>query len=49
MRNKTKKKIPQPHKKVAIFANWFRVGVVELFALPSIFQLITGIIKRQWF
>ena len=49
MRNKTKKKIPPPHKKAAIFANWFRVGVVGLFALPSIFQLITGIIGREWF
>ena len=49
MKNKTQKNIPRPHKKAAIFANWYRVGVVGLFALPSVFQLITGIIRRDWF
>ena len=49
MKNKTQKNIPRPHKKAALFANWYRVGVVGLFALPSVFQLITGIIRRDWF
>lgn len=49
MKNKPKKIFTRPHKKAAIFANWYRVGVVGLFALPSIFQLITGIIRRDWF
>ena len=49
MKNRTKKKNPRPHKKAAIFANWYRVGVVGLFALPSVFQLIAGIIRRDWF
>ncbi len=49
MKNKSKKNISRPHKKAAIFANWYRVGVVGLLALPSIFQLVTGIIARQWF
>ena len=49
MKNKAKNPILRPNKKVAIFANWFRVGVIGLLALPSLFQLITGIILRIWF
>ena len=49
MKNKPMKNFTRPHKKAAIFANWYRVGVVGLFALPSVFQLITGIIRRDWF
>ena len=49
MKNKPKKILTRPHKKAAIFANWYRVGVVGLFALPSVLQLITGIIRRDWF
>ena len=44
MKTIDKKNIPRPNKKAAIFANWFRVGVIGLLALPSWFQLITGII-----
>ena len=36
------KNIPRPNKKAAIFANWFRVGVMGLIALPYLFQLIMG-------
>ena len=49
MKNKPKKNLTRPHKKAAIFANWYRVGVVGLLALPSIFQSLTEIIARQWF
>ncbi len=43
-----KKNIPRPDRKLAIFANWFRVGVIGLLALPSLVQLITGIIWKLW-
>jgi hypothetical protein len=46
MKTINKRNIPRPNKKVAIFANWFRVGVIGLLALPSLLQLITGIIWR---
>ncbi len=49
MKTIDKKQIPRPERKVAIFANWFRVGVIGLIALPSFFHLITGIIGRIGF
>lgn len=52
MRNKTKKKIPRPHKKAAIFANWYRVGVVGLLAyaiarLPHFIQRLEYAVYRE--
>ena len=39
MKTTKRKDIPQPSKKVAIFANWFRVGVIGLIALFYLSQL----------
>ena len=48
MKTIDKKNISLPDRKLAIFANWFRVGLIGLLALPSLVQLITGIIWRIW-
>ena len=49
MKTINKKQIPRPNQKAAIFANWFRVGVIGLIALPSFLQVITGMIRKIGF
>ena len=39
MKNIAQKNLPRPSKKAAIFANWFRVGVIGLIALFYLSQL----------
>ena len=47
MKTRDQKNILRPSKKAAIFANWFRVGVMGLIALPSLLQLIVEVISRS--
>ncbi len=39
MKTTKRKDIPRPSKKAAIFANWFRVGIIGLIALFYLSQL----------
>ncbi len=38
------KNLYPPSKKVVIFANWFRVGIIGLVALPYLFHSLAEII-----
>lgn len=39
---KTDKITAIAYNRAAIFANWFRVGLIGLLALPSLWQIVKG-------